>query len=80
MTIPDGPTLLGIAAIITSITGLITALRGMMNRTTISGPDLLAQQPERSSRSATDMAGVGEHGSSREGRTERNGSNRNFTG
>jgi hypothetical protein len=27
MDLPDGPTLLGIAAIITSVTGLVTALR-----------------------------------------------------
>ena len=80
MTIPDGPTLLGIAAIITSITGLITALRGAVNRKTTIGSELTATQPERSSRGGTDMAGTGEHRSSREGRTERNELNRSLTG
>lgn len=39
MTLPDGPTLLGIAAIITSITGLVTALRISANRQTLDQPE-----------------------------------------
>lgn len=38
MTLLDGPTLLGIAAIITSISGLVTALRRTANRQTLDQP------------------------------------------
>ncbi|WP_375429494.1 hypothetical protein [uncultured Sphingomonas sp.] len=37
MDLPDGPTLLGIAAIITSVTGLITAFRRSSTAPTTDG-------------------------------------------
>ena len=43
MTLPDGPTLLGIAAVITSITGLVTALRGAATRRESGRPETPAR-------------------------------------
>ena len=45
MDLPDGPTLLGIAAIITSVTGLVNAFRRSSTAPTPDGT--IAQRPTR---------------------------------
>ena len=58
MNMPDGPTLMGIAAIITSIASLITTLRTAANRTTICKSAAPSRPPRRRTRGAVARTGA----------------------
>lgn len=59
MTMPDGSTLTGAAAILTSIASLIATLRGTANRPTMPGPAAPARSPRRRTRRAGKMVSPG---------------------
>lgn len=50
MTMPDGATLTGVAAIITAVSGLVATLRAGANRQTVCGPAAPAKPPRRRTR------------------------------
>ena len=62
MTLPDGPTLMGVAAIITAATGMITALRATANRPRLRARTVPARLLERLVRRSGGRTGVGGHG------------------
>lgn len=58
MNMPDGPILMGIAAIITSIASLVTTLRASANRPTMCKPAAPSRPPRRRTRGAVARAGA----------------------
>lgn len=62
MTLPDGPTLMGVAAIITAVTSLITALRTTANRPTMRARTAPARLIRRLTRRAVGSKRVGGQG------------------
>ena len=58
MNLPDGPMLMGIAAIISSIATLVTTLRSAANRPTMCKLAAPSRSPRRRTRGAVARAGT----------------------